>query len=115
MNGTMISSRTPSVVPVAITVIPGSVSDKKLNAIFSEQTLSPTTKERKVAYYDGTLTIPSIVQAGSNSGQGEVAGKRIYKFKAGRPKSYPGGPSTSAEGRLSSRTYTFEFESCEPA
>lgn len=117
LNGTMISSRTPSVIPVSITVIPGSVSDKILLKHFAKWTISPG-KSKPIGnsgdnpYVQAVLSIPTIVAMGA--GKSEVAGARTYKFFNGRAKSYSAGPSTSSEGRLASRTYTFEFEMVEP-
>lgn len=119
LNGTMISSRTPSVIPVSITVIPGSVSDKVLLQHFAKWTISPG-KSKPLGgkggagnpYVQAVLSIPTIVAVGA--GKSEVAGARTYKFFNGRAKSYSAGPSTSSEGRLASRTYTFEFEMVEP-
>ena len=54
------------------------------------------------------MSIPAI----NESGDGSSAIN--YTFKKGRLKGGPMGPSTSAEGRMSARTYTFEFEKYEP-
>jgi len=102
LNGEMISSRKPAVYPLSVTVIPGSQNDKNLTAFLAKCSLMPGAGAgvggMKV---DCTLTIPDI----------DGGGFRNYKYGNGRIKSGPTGPSSSAEGRQSARTFTFEFES----
>lgn len=107
LNGTMISSRTPAVYPVSVTVIPGSESDHKLQRRLQEASIMPggVTLIPKLEVKSITVSVPNI--DGSNS-QGIAI--RQYKWTNGRIKSGPTGPSTSAEGRMSARTYTFEME-----
>ena len=107
LNGQMISSRTPSVYTVSVTVIPGSTNDRDLQQLAQKAALMPGSVNPI-----GSLKIDSIV-LGIPSVNGSAAGnlKTIaYKWTNGRMKSAPTGPSTSADGRLASRTYTFEME-----
>lgn len=109
LNGQMISSRTPSVYPVSITVIPGTRADMELQRRLADASIQPdrvtNIANLKVNYL--TVSIPQIDMSGT--------GKNIdYTFTNGRIKSGPMGPSSSAEGRMSARTYTFEFEKYTP-
>lgn len=101
LNGEMISSRKPSVYTLSVTVIPMSDNDKDLQNFLQKSAIFPGNyTDIKKLWCDCTVTIP-----GQN---GE--GTRTYKYFNGRIKSGPTGPSTSAEGRMAARTYTFEFE-----
>lgn len=110
LNGQMISSRTPSVYPVSITVIPGSEEDLFLQRRLAEAAIQPgnVTSIGELAVSSLIVSIPAINESGEGSSAID------YTFKNGRLKSGPMGPSTSAEGRMSARTYTFEFEKYEP-
>ena len=110
LNGQMISSRTPSIYPVSITVIPGSEDDIFLQRRLADAAIQPGNVKSVAALAISSLivSIPAI----NESGEGSHA--IDYTFKNGRLKSGPMGPSTSAEGRMSARTYTFEFEKYEP-
>lgn len=106
LNGTMISSRTPSVYPFSVTVIPGSADDDFLWSCFHAALIQPgsaiTPADRLL--WNCTLKVPNINESGRNTGT------RTFTFTNCRIKSGPTGPSASAEGRLSSRTYTWEAE-----
>lgn len=114
LNGIMISSRTPSVYPFSVTVIPGSVADQKLQSLLQESSLQPGAKAGTTSklYCDVDISIPKIVDVGSTTAAGDaiIGGARKYSFTNARIKSGPTGPSTSAEGRQSARTYSFEAE-----
>lgn len=107
LNGQMISSRKPAVYIVSVTVIPGSDSDVKLQQLLQKASIMPggitAISNLKIDFI--ILSVPSI----DHSGEIGLA-ERIYKWTNGRIKSGPTGPSTSAEGRQSARTYTFEME-----
>lgn len=106
LNGTMISSRTPSVYPFSVTVIPGSPEDDKLWAFLQKSLIQPGGIAAATDLYcDCTIKVPNINESGRNTGS------RTFTYSNCRIKSGPTGPSTSAEGRLSARTYTFEAES----
>lgn len=108
LNGTMISSRTPSVYPMSITVIPGSYEDDYLWAALQKSLIQPGeagVTEVKKLYYNITVKTPNINESGRGTGT------RSFTWANARIKSGPTGPSTSAEGRLAARTYTFEAES----
>lgn len=114
LNGEMISSRTPSIYSFSITVIPGTIADAWLHYRLAKDAIQPgNNTPGDVAYCNVTVTIPKIVQNGesvsSNAG-GVVAPSIEYTYSNCRIKSGPTGPSTSAEGRLAARTYTFEAE-----
>lgn len=103
LNGEMISSRTPSVIPFSVTVIPGTVADEKLAAFFKKSLIQPGGINAIGSLYcNCTITIPDVY--------GADGGARTVSYTNCRAKSGPMGPSTSAEGRLSARTYTFEAE-----
>lgn len=106
LNGTMISSRTPSVYPFSVTVIPGSVEDDILWAHLQKSLIQPgavTSVPQLLS--DCTIKTPDINASGRNTGT------RTFVYRNCRIKSGPTGPSTSAEGRLAARTYSFEAES----
>lgn len=114
LSGQMISSRKVSVYTLSVTVIPGSEADIAL-----------TEEAQKAALFHGnivdigaikvgsiTLTVPKIYTDASGTSN---ANQYIsYTWTNGRMKSAPTGPSTSAEGRLSARTFVFEMEKFSP-
>lgn len=106
LNGQMISSRTPSVYTVSLTVIPGSLEDAELTKLAQKSALMPGSvspiKDIAVTYIK--LFLPEINESS------ESVGKRVFLWRNGRMKSGPTGPSTSAEGRMAARTFTFELE-----
>jgi hypothetical protein len=111
LNGQMISSRTPSVYPVSVTVVAGSIEDKQLARLAQKSAIMPGSVQpiSSIIVDEITLTIPNI----NMSGEGSVA-SMSYVWLKGRMKNAPTGPSTSAEGRLAPRTYTFEMEQYRP-
>lgn len=110
LNGDMISSRTPSVYSVSVTVVPGTDDDLALNKLLQKSAIMPggVTAVNNLWIDSLTLLIPRINESNDIASSGYE-----YKWSFGRIKSGPTGPSTSAEGRLSARTYTFEFEKYE--
>lgn len=108
LNGEMISSRTPSVIPFSITVMPGSVADIRLRAAVAGSLIRPSNNTPNDVEYINTVTItmPLVTTRGGSA----VAGSNTVTFSNVRIKSGPTGPSTSAEGRMSPRTYSFEAE-----
>ena len=114
LNGQMISSRTPSVYTVSVTVIPNSADDIFLTRHAQEAALQPgnITPIDKLIVESIELGIPDINQsrASTLTGRNSYSGYAIFKWMNGRMKNAPTGPSTSAEGRLASRTFTFEME-----
>lgn len=121
LNGQMISSRTPSVYPVSVTVIPNSWDDIFLQRKAQNAALMPGSIQSisSLKIDSIILTIPSIDESGAaRNSMSTTAGRKAvshttYKWTNGRMKSAPTGPSTSADGRLSARTYTFEMEKFE--
>lgn len=107
LNGQMISSRKPAVYPVTVSVIPGSDSDVKLQSLLQKASIMPggITPISNLKINSIVLSVPAIDQSGATGNS-----SRVYKWTNGRIKSGPTGPSTSAEGRQSARTYTFEME-----
>lgn len=117
LNGIMISSRTPSVYPFAVTVIPGSIADQMLTRIFQHSSIQPGgIQVASELYGDIIVTIPETYDAGSNVASGDqiASGARDYTYTNARIKNGPTGPSTSAEGRLAARTFSFEAEGFKP-
>ena len=114
LNGQMISSRTPSVYTVSVTVIPNSADDIFLTRHAQEASLQPgnITPIDKLIVESIELGIPDINQsrASTLTDRNSYSGYAIFKWMNGRMKNSPTGPSTSAEGRLASRTFTFEME-----
>lgn len=108
LNGEMISSRTPSVIPFSITVIPGSVADIRLREAVARSLIRPSNSTpNDVEYIDTvTITMPRVTTRGGSA----VASNNSVTFSNVRIKSGPTGPSTSAEGRMAARTYSFEAE-----
>lgn len=111
LNGQMISSRTPSVYSVSVTVIPGSTEDTELSKLAQKAALMPgnVSQIKYLIISKITLKLPAINKSGVNSGS------RTYVWTHGRMKTAPTGPSSSAEGRMAARTYTFEMERYKPA
>ena len=110
LNGQMISSRTTNVFPVSITVVPGSEEDMFLQRRLADAAIQPGNVKSiaELAVSSLIVSIPAINESGEGSSAID------YTFKKGRLKGGPMGPSTSAEGRMSARTYTFEFEKYDP-
>lgn len=106
LNGQMISSRTPAVYGVSVTVVPGSKEDGHLTQLAQCCALMPgnVRKISEITIDKITLSLPAINESGEN------AGSRVYIWKKGRMKTAPTGPSSSAEGRMAARTFTFEME-----
>lgn len=110
LNGTMISSRTPSVYPFSITVIPGSAADIKLQHLLMTNAIMPGNNAPSTAnWFQVTIQMPQTVQQGSG-GASVGSYNKTVTYTMCRIKSGPTGPSTSADGRMSARTYTFEAE-----
>lgn len=106
LNGTMISSRTPSVYPFSVTVIPGSEADDKLWSLLQKSLIQPgSVTQVSSLLCDCTIKTPNINESGRNTGS------RTFSYGNCRIKTGPTGPSSSAEGRLAARTYSFEAES----
>lgn len=117
LNGIMISSRTPTVYPFAITVIPGSVADQMLTTILQHSSIQPGgVQTASELYGEIVVTIPETYDAGSNVAAGDeiASGARDYTYSNARIKNGSTGPSTSAEGRLAARTFLFEAEGFKP-
>lgn len=113
LNGTMISSRTPAVYPFSVTVIPNSKSDIALSKLLMKSSIQPgglTAVDD--LYVDCVITVPATY--GSGAGADEASGARDYTYTKARIKSGPTGPTSSAEGRMGARTYTFEAEGFKP-
>lgn len=108
-QGTMISSRTPSVIPVSITVVPGSKEDYQLQRKAQAAILQPgsVTSIADLVVKSFTLHVPSIDGSVDITSSSAV---NTYTWLNGRMSEAPTGPSTSSEGRMSPRTYSFEFE-----
>ena len=124
LNGTMISSRKVSVYPVSITVVPGTDDDFELQKLLQKSATFPgnsvsggsSNNANELFIKSLQLWVPGVAYTGTsknklsaNAGVGYT-----YSWSNGRIKSGPTGPSTSAEGRQASRTYTFEFEIFSP-
>ena len=117
LNGIMISSRTPSVYPFAITVIPGSIADQCLTRIAQWGSIQPGGVQAAPKLYgDIVIAIPETYDHGSvvAAGDAVASGAREYTYMNARIKNAPTGPSTSAEGRLAARTFSFEAEGFKP-
>ena len=118
LNGIMISSRTPSVYPFSVTVIPGSIADQMLTRLLQHSSIQPGgVDEIGNLYGQVIITIPETHDEGSNVEAGDKiasGGAREYTYTNARIKSGPTGPTTSSEGRLGSRTFTFEAEGFKP-
>jgi len=108
LNGEMISSRTPSVIPFSVTVIPGSIADIRLRDAVAKSLIRPSNNTpNDVEYINAvTITMPRVTTRGGSA----VAGSNTVTFSNVRIKSGPTGPSTSSEGRMAARTYSFEAE-----
>lgn len=111
LNGEMISSRMPTVYPVSVTVIPGTDQDKELvrKAHLAALYKGNVTKIKDLIVEQIIVFVPNIDESAEASAVG-----RTYTFKNGRMKTSPTGPSSSAEGRMSARTYAFEMQDFIP-
>lgn len=109
LNGEMISSRTPSVIPFSITVIPGSVADIRLREALARALIRPANNKPEDVQYIRTVTVtmPNVVTTSDST---TISNRNSVTLKTVRIKSGPTGPSTSSEGRMSPRTYSFEAE-----
>ena len=112
LNGQMISSRKSSVFTVSVTVIPNSDADLWLTNRSAEAALQPgnVVPIEDLIVRNIQLTIPNI---NGSSGTPYAEGL-TFTWVDGRLKSGPTGPSASAEGRLSARTFVFEMEKFMP-
>jgi hypothetical protein len=82
LNGTMISSRTPSVYPLSITVIPGSYEDDYLCAVLQKSLIQPGgITDVSYLYYDITIKTPNINESGRRTG------RRTFTYANARIKS----------------------------
>lgn len=111
LNGQMISSRTPSVYTISLTVIPGSKEDRELTKLAEMSAIMPGNVRpiSQIVIDSIILRIPEINESS------EETGKAVFTWVNGRMKSAPTGPSTSSEGRMSARTFTFEMEQFKSA
>jgi hypothetical protein len=111
LNGQMISSRTPSVYTVSLTVVPGSTEDRQLTKLAQMSSIAPGNVRpiSQIVINSITLRIPEINESS------EETGKAVFTWSNGRMKGAPTGPSTSSEGRMAARTFTFEMEQFQPA
>ena len=113
LNGQMISSRTPSVYSVTVTVVPNSADDLWLTKKAQQAALQPGSivPIENLILESIELAIPNINASGATNGQGEQSSRHsVFKWMNGRMKNASTAPSTSAEGRLSARSFTFEME-----
>ena len=112
LNGQMISSRTPPPPPPPPPPLPNSEADLWLTNRMSEAALQPgnVVPIKDLMVKTIQLTIPNI---NGSSGTPYAEGL-TFTWVDGRLKSGPTGPSTSAEGRLSARTFVFEMEKFMP-
>lgn len=112
LNGEMISSRVPSVYTVSVTVIPGSEEDVELQRLAQKSSLMSGSvySIKEIIIESISVKVPEI-----NLSDDTGATLRAYTWTNGRMKSAPTGPSSSAEGRLAARTYTFEMERYDSA
>lgn len=96
-NGSMIRNAKPNVIMMSVTVIPGSASDAALYALWKEYRVQGTYNKKWEDHLTGSVT----------TGNGKIS----RTFTSGTMVSGPGGPSSSGEGKMSGRTYTFAFVS----
>jgi uncharacterized protein YodC (DUF2158 family) len=107
LNGQVIFWRKPNAYVVAVTVIPMSDNDITLGNMLEMAHVKPGEGgAAPVSKLTASLTIncPKINESGSQS-RGNT-----WSFQNGRIVSGPTGPSTSSEGKMTARTYTFVFE-----
>lgn len=105
LNGQLILWRKPCAYVVSLTVIPRSDNDETLLCMLHDAHVTPGNVV-KISNLNASLTIvsPKINESGS-----QISGD-TWKFTNGRIVSGPTGPASSAEGKMSARTYTFVFE-----
>lgn len=114
LNGELILWAKPVAYAASVTVIPGTREDEQLRKMLEDAHVrrnGSSTKAVSASDCNATLvfTCPGIETFKSD---GATAGgnKKTYTYSNGRIVSGPTAPSASAEGKLSSRTYTFVFE-----
>lgn len=110
LNGQAIFWRKPNLYQVTLNVIPGSNDDVFLSKHLASAHISPghvtDVKELECTL---SIYIPYI----NASGTQETAGTQVYTYCNGRLISGNSGPSTNAEGKMSSKQYVFAFESMD--
>ena len=107
INGNMVSSRSLSTIPIAISVIPDGDTDRKLRKKAKEALITPNNATPIADIIVKYLIIE--VPMNDYSGHNPTHKIRIT-YKNGRMKAGDMGPATSVEGRKSARTYVFEME-----
>lgn len=107
LNGEVIFWSKPVAYAASVTVIPHSDEDDALRKLLEASHVrfsGGSTKAVDPANVNTSLTLkcPHIDGAGQSF--------KMYSYTNGRIVSGPTAPSTSPEGKLSARTYTFVFE-----
>ena len=101
LNGIMARHSNPAPVIFSVTVIPGSVSDYKLYALWEAARIKDG--KYKTEWGKG-LTADIMLGRPTN-------GNSHFHFEGGTMLSGPGGPAASGEGKMLGRTYTLGFAS----
>jgi len=107
LNGELITWSKPVAYAASVTVMPHSDEDNSLRKLLEASHVrfngsGTTAVNPEMVKTSLTLKCPLLNEAGSSF--------KEYRFTEGRIVSGPTAPSTSAEGKLSARTYTFVFE-----
>lgn len=107
INGELITWSKPVAYAGSVTVIPHSEEDIALHELLEESHVRFTGNGTRAVNSNNvktalTLKCPQL--------DGDGRSFKQYHYTNGRIVSGPTAPSTSAEGKLSARTYTFVFE-----
>ena len=99
-NGKMIRYAKPAPIMMSVTVIPGSSDDKQLWSKWRSYHLEDAKNNQGT----WTQSLTANISIGNTN-----AGQKTYAFSGGTFVSGPAGPSSSGDGKMQGRTYTFAF------
>lgn len=103
LNGQMIRHAKPNLITCSMTVMPKSPDENFLYNTWMKYRVQ--NAENKGDYWEQPCTL--IVNL--SSGASNKGGKRKWILGGGTMLSGPGGPASTAEGKMQGRTYTFTF------
>jgi hypothetical protein len=113
LNGNLVSWAAPNPITVSLSVIPNTPSDKALSALIRACHLGGKSNTIGDAFISAmTISVPASV---GNIGTKSLAisnKSTKWTFNNGYITSGPAAQGTNAEGKASTKTYTFTFESC---
>lgn len=107
LNGELITWAKPVAYAASVTVVPMTSEDEALRKLLIASKVKYSKGNTVAVNTDAvTVTMNASIPKLNNNG----SAYRGFMFTNGRIVSGPSAPSSSAEGKLSARTYTFVFE-----